>query len=273
MLAQTRQQPDREASRSLEIELLCLIARAKAGQQKLDESLATLEEAEKLLNEKNSGHKVSAQIRWLIERGRLYILQNTPARSRPLFSQAWVLAVNSGEDFFTVDIARMMAVIEPQKAQEEWIQKGIQIAEQSPQERPKRWLGSLYSTLAWKLYDLRQYEKAHETLQRSLSHFRKFGTEREIFVARWSVGRVLRQMNRTEDALTIQRALHAELGDNKAPDGRLYEELAECLHILKKNDEAQMYFELAFKELSKEQWVADSQPLKLKRLKTMGKVT
>jgi len=273
MLFEARQPPEKEGQRSQEIELLSLIGRSLAAQQKMEEALVCLEEAEKLLNEKNSGHKVSAQIRWLIERGRLYIQQNTPARSRPLFSQAWVLAVNSGEDFFTVDIARMMAVIEPQKAQEEWILKGIQIAEQSPQEKPKRWLGSLYSTYAWKLYDLRQYERAHETLQRSLSHFRKFGTEREIFVARWSVGRVLRQMNRTEDALTIHRALHAELGDTKSPDGRLYEELAECLHALKKSDEAQMYFELAFKELSKEQWVADSQPLKLKRLKTMGKVT
>ncbi len=271
-LATLRQDP-RPENMSREIELLCMIGRSETSQQKLVEALATLEEAEKLLTANSAGYKVSAQIRWLLERGRLFIQQNTPSRARPLFSQAWILAVNSGEDFFTVDIARMMAVIEPIKAQEEWILKGIQVAEQSPQEKPKRWLGGLFSTLAWKQFDLRQYEKAHENLQRSLSYFRKFGTDREVFVARWSVGRVLRQMERTEEALTIQRALHAELGPSATPDGRLYEELAECLLELKQSDEAVHYFALAFQELSKEQKVADNMPLKLKRLKTMGKVT
>lgn len=269
-LAECRALPERDLSH--EIELLAMVARAEAGQKKTKDALATLEVAEKLLADAQGGLKVAAQIRYLVERGRLFIDESTPARARPLFSQAWTLAVNSGEDFFTVDIARLMAGIEPQKSQEEWLLKAIQIAEQSPQDKARRWLGGLYAALAWKVYDLRQFERALEAHQRSLSHFRQRGSEHEVFVARWSVGRVLRQMGRVEEALVIQQSLLAEVGKEKASAGRLYEELAECLHAVKKLEEAQSYFAMAHEELSKDDWIPDGQPLQMKRLKTLGKV-
>lgn len=269
-LAECRALPEKDLSH--EIELLTMLARAEAGQKKTKEALVSLEEAEKLLAEGQGGYKVAAQIRYLVERGRLFIEESTPSRARPLFSQAWILAVNSGEDSFTVEIARLMAVIEPMKSQEEWLLKAIQIAEQSPQDKARRWLGGLYAALAWKVYDLRQFERALEAHQRSLSHFRQRGSEHEVFVARWSVGRVLRQLGRVDEALVIQRSLLAEIGKEKATAGRLYEELAECLLAVKKLEEAQGYFAMAHEELSKGDWVPDGQPLQIKRLKTLGKV-
>jgi len=261
-----------DADRSHLIELLTQVARAQGAQAQYNEARATLEEAGKLLEDDASTYRVSAKIRYLLERGRLYVLEKTPAQGRVLFSQAWTLAVNSGDDFFTVDVARMMASIVPQKEQEEWLLRAIQIAEASPQEKARRWLGSLYASLGWKLFDLRQYDNALATMQKSLSHFKAFGSEREVFVARWSAGKILRQMNRLEEALALQKSLLSQLGPSDAPDGRLFEEIAECLQALRQTDEAQMYFERAYKELSSEQWLTDNQPLKLKRLKDLGKV-
>lgn len=261
-----------EKNRFLLVELLTQIARAEGAQSKIPEARKTLDEAEKILNTEGAAYRVSAKIRWLLEQGRLFIAEKTPSRARVLFSQAWTLAVNSGEDYHTIDIAHMMAMIEPQKLQQEWILKAIQIAEDSPQANAKRWLGSLYASLGWKLFDLRQHEKALETFQKSLSYFKAKGTDREVFVAQWSIGKLLRKMNRTEEALTLQKSLLSELGISGATDGRLYEEIAECLHTLNKTADAQLYFELAHKELSSEQWVSDNQPLKLKRLKDLGKV-
>lgn len=254
------------------IEVLTQIARAEAAQGKLDDAGTTLASAEKLLLAEKPAFQTAAKIRWQLERGRLYILQKTPSQARALFGQAWALAVQAEEDFFTIDVAQMMAMIEPQKSQQEWILKGIQIAEESKQPKAKRWLGPLHASLAWKLYDLLQYESAERHFQKSLSYFQATGTEREIFVAKWSMGKLLRRMNRLEEALAMQKALLAELGAGGITDGRLYEEIAECLQALKQTDEAQGYFELAYHALSSEQWISDNQPLKLKRLKDLGRV-
>jgi tetratricopeptide (TPR) repeat protein len=182
------------------------------------------------------------------------------------------LSINSAEDYFAVEIAQLLAATEPQKAQQEWISRGIEIAENSPLPKSKRWLGGLYTSLGWKLYDLRQFESSLGAFQKALRHHKAQGTSREAFVAQWSIGKVLRATGKTEEALSIQKALLAELGIGGERDGRLYEELAECLQTLKRTTEAQLYFELAFRELSADEWIRDNQPVKLKRMKDLGKV-
>jgi tetratricopeptide (TPR) repeat protein len=254
------------------VELLIQIARTQTIQRKLSESRKNLEEAEKILNEDETLCQAPVKIRYLLEKGRLYMFEKTPSQSRIVFEKAYNLAKNSGEDHFVVEVAQMMAMIEPQKSQQDWIVRAIEIAEKSPQEKAKRWLGGLYASLGWKLYDLRRFDACLEIFQKSLSHLKIYGTDREVFVAKWSIGKVLRIMNQTEDALVIQKALLAELGIGGIRDGRLYEELAECLQTLERTTEAQLYFELAYRELSNDVWVADNQPLKLKRMKDLGKV-
>jgi tetratricopeptide (TPR) repeat protein len=265
----TSNQPD--SDRSSNIEILSLIARAESAQSRLSEAKATLQQAQRLLAEETP-LRISAKIRWLLESGRISILDKTPSQARIAFSEAFTLATNSGEDYLAVEVAQMIATVEPQKTQQEWILRAISIAEVSPQMEAKRWLGSLYTSLGWKLYDLRQYEKSLETFQKSLSHLKIHGSDREIFLAKWSAGKVLRTMNRTEEALAIQKSLLSELGIGGAKDGRLFEELAECLHTLKRESEAEIYFDLAYRELSNDEWVTDNQPVKLKRLKDLGKV-
>jgi tetratricopeptide (TPR) repeat protein len=259
------------SDRAFYIELLTMIAKARGILGNIAEANIAIDQAEKIFSEDRNTYRDSARIRWLLERGRLFVLAKTPAQARALFSQAWALAVNAGEDFFTVDIAQMMAKIEPKKLQQDWIDKAIQIAEDSPNKKTKSWLGGLYTTLGWQCFELRQYDKALLAFQKSLGHLRNSGTPREIFLARWSAGKVLRMMDRLDDALDIQRALEKELGSS-ASDGRLFEEIAECLQALNQNADARPYFELAYAALSRDEWVADNQPVKLKRLKDLGKV-
>jgi len=258
--------------RSFLIELLSLIGRSEAFQMKFSQAASSLEKAETLLNEQNSNYLVSARIRWLIEKGRFYILKKTPSQARGLFSEAWTLAINSGEDYFAVEIAQLMATSEPEKAQQEWIVRSLEIAENSSNQKTKEWLGGLYTGYGWKLFDLRQYEKSLEIFQKALQNFKARGPSRGAFVAQWAIGKTLRALGKTEEALSVQKALLAELGIGGVRDGRLYEELAECLQTLHRTTEAQLYFELAYRELSNEEWVKDNQSLKLKRLKDLGKV-
>lgn len=257
---------------SLWVLLLTWIARAEAHQKKFNDARGSLEKAQELFKEQEQPLPNSTRIRWLMERGRLHILEKTPSQARAFFSEAWTLALKSGEDHFAVEIAQWMAASEPQKAQQKWIDRAIEIAEGSSQDRCKQFLGVLYSTQGWKLYDLRQFEKSLEFFQKALGSFKERGMEREAFVARWSIGKVLRASGKTEEALVIQKALLSEVGIGGRRDGRLYEELAECLQTLKRTSEAQLYFELAYQELSNDEWVADNQPVQLKRLKDLGKV-
>lgn len=254
------------------IELYCLIARAEAVQGKFSQAHSSIDQAHALLESKQAVCSLSPKIRWLIERGRLHILEKTPSQARALLSEAWNLAIDSGEDYFTVEIAQLMAATEPQKTQQDWLTRAITIAENSPQQKSKFWLGGLYTSLGWKFYDLRQYENAIEAFRNALRHHQARGTQREAFFAQWAIGKVLRVQGKTEEALEIQKALLAELGIGGQREGRLYEELAECLQALRRTTEAQLYFELAYRELSEDAWVKDNQPQDLKRMKDLGKV-
>jgi tetratricopeptide (TPR) repeat protein len=255
------------------VEILIQIARTQSAQRKLTEARMSLNEAENLLKQfQGTALEVPLRIQWLLAKGRLYISDKTPSQARANFVDAWGLAEKSGHDHFVVEIALMMAVIEPQKAQQDWILKAIEVAEKSPQSKAKQWLGGLYESLAWKLFDLRQFEKALDVFRKSLRHLTEYGTPREIFVAKWSTGKILRAMHKPEEALVVLNELLVELQSSNTHDGRLYEELAECLQTLQRPDEAQPYFDLAYKELSNDQWVTDNQPVKLKRLKELGKI-
>ena len=258
------------------IERLIHHSRELALQGKFSEAHATLSEAEQLLQNQpdvDSGTpRGLVRIHWLLEKGRVYVLERTPSQARALFSEAWTLARAAGEDYFSVDAAQMMAEIEPQKQQQEWVHRALKIAESSTQDRVKQWLGSLYATLGWKLYDLRQFEKALEVFEKSLVHLKAEGNEKQIVDVKWSIGKVLRALQRIDEALVIQETLVTELRSRGVQDGRVYEELAECLHSLKRPLEAQNYFELAYRELSQDPWLKDNKPAQIKRLKDLGKV-
>jgi tetratricopeptide (TPR) repeat protein len=272
LLALLPEAKEKDADPRILIQLHSLISRAEAHLGKHPQARASLAHAEALLKESQEAVPAAVRIRFLIEEGRLHVLEKTPSRARRPFAEAWTLATGSGQDYLAVEVAQLLAATEPQKSQQEWITQAIEIAARSADPRAKLWLGGLYASLGWKLFDLRQFDRALETFQESLRRARESGTPRDSFVAQWSIGKVFRAQGRTEEALGVQKALLAELGIGGVRDGRLYEEVAECLQTLRQPDEARLYFELAYRELSSDAWAADNRPVDLKRLKAFGKV-
>lgn len=255
-----------------QIEIWCLIARSQAEQKNLTAARLSLKEGEKLLLENPGLATGTAKIRWLLESGRLNVLQKNPTHARAFLAEAWQLAMESKQDFFAIDVAQMMADLETPKMQQEWVLRAIKMAEDSSQEKSKRWLGSLYSTLGWKLADHLQFNKSLEFFEKALSNFRKLGSEHDVCLTQWSIGKILRKMNRLDEALDIQQSLLNAKKTPTFPMGRLYQELAECLQTLKRPSEAQPYYEMAFQSLQQDQWIQDNESEELQRLKTMGKV-
>jgi len=248
------------------IQLLTQLARTEGLQRKFEDAHRTLNEAEDLLKKADA----RTRIRYLLERGRVFNSSGQLAKARPFFLQAWEFANSPREDFYAIDAAHMMAIAEPQTSKMEWNLKALEIANASSETRARRWRGSLYNNIGWDYFESKEYDKALEAFKKALRAREEAEQFPEIRVARWCIAKTLRVLNRVNEALEIQEALLAEYERSKQQDGYVYEELAECLTALRRQDEAKKYFAKAYTELSKDIWLKEKEPGRLKRLKELS---
>jgi tetratricopeptide (TPR) repeat protein len=247
-------------------ELLTQIARAEAMQRKFQDALKTLDRVEKALPK--AEQRVS--VRYLLERGRVLSLSGKAREAQPRFQEAYKVALMFKMDLHAVDAAHMMAVAEPEKALE-WNLKALDLAEKSGDEKARKWRGILYNSVGWNYFDRRDYQEALFMLQKALEFSEQLGETLKIRTAKWSVAKVLRAIEHTEEALEMQRAIFEEYQAEGKRNGYVYEEIAECLLVLGQEQEAQEWFAAAFAELSKDPRVARDQN-RLNRLKELGQV-
>jgi tetratricopeptide (TPR) repeat protein len=109
--------------------------------------------------------------------------------------------------------------------------------------------------------------------EKSLNLREEKNDEEGIRIAKWTIARAYRSLGRIEEALQMQKELEQEFKqEGLGQTGYVFEELGECLLLLKKEAEAQEYFRLAYDLLSKDPWLVANEPDRLKRLKELGKV-
>ena len=248
-------------------QLLTQIARTEGLQRKFQDAHKTLNTVRLLLTDE----LIVAKVRYLLERGRVYNSSNHPDKAKPLFLEAWEFASRNNEDFYAIDAIHMLQIAEPPDKQLEWANKAMELAEKSKDKRAKNWLGSLYNNTGWTYHDLGQYDKALELFEKSLRWREEKNDEKGIRIAKWTIARTYRSLRRIDEALEIQRALEKEIIEKGLDtDGYVYEELGECLLLLKKDKEAGKYFKIAYDMLSKDKWLQANQPKRLERLKELG---
>lgn len=245
-------------------QLLTQIARTQGLQGQFEAAHQTLNTVQNMLTPEPS----RAGIRYGLERGRVFNSSGDKDSARPLFVQAWEDALKAGEDFYAIDAAHMIAIVEPPEAQMEWNLKAVAIAEKTMDERARNWLGSLYNNIGWTYHDAGQYADALATFEKALAYREKQGKADNIRIAKWCIARTLRSLNRIDEALAIQRELLEAMGGDN-PDGYVYEELGECLS-LRGDDAAKTYFRLAYKALSQDSYLVKNEPARLERLKQSG---
>jgi tetratricopeptide (TPR) repeat protein len=217
-------------------EILTQIARTQGLQGKFAEAHATLNEAERLTKE------ARVKVRCLLERGRVYNSANQRDKARPFFLEAYELAASINDDFYTIDAAHMMAIVEPLEQQIAWHEKALGLCETTSDERAKKWLGSIMNNTAWTYHDLGRYQEALGTFQKALTWHAANGEPDKVRIAKWSMARALRSLQRYQEALDMQRKLLKECEENFIQDGYVHEELGECLLALNQPDEAKQYF-------------------------------
>jgi len=250
-------------------ELLTQLARTQSLQRKFDDAHEILNDAAQVIKGKNMP---VAEIRYLLERGRTFNSANEKEKSITLFKEAYNKALAHNEDFYAIDAAHMLGIAEKPEDQLYWNIKAMELAEKSTETRAKKWLGSLYNNIGWTYHDLKDYLKALSLFEKSLSWRINQKDERGVFIAKWTIGRACRSLDRIDEAIKIQNELLDEMRQKKLnPSGFVFEELAECLLIKNKNNEAKKYFNKAYEILSKDIWLKANEPARLERLNQLGK--
>ena len=144
-------------------------------------------------------------------------------------------------------------------------------AEASTDEQARGWRGSLYNNQGWTYHDQGDYERALECFQKALKWQQEHGTARNIGIARWCVGRTLRSMQHTTEALALQQELLADWErSGEEQDGYIFEEIGECLFVLGRAAESLPYFAQAYALLSQDPWLVAHEKERLERLKQLG---
>ena len=261
--------PDIEASGDLPsaVELLTQIARALGLQRRFDEAHNVLDTVDDVL----TPDMLRARVRYLLERGRIFNSSGMPDDARPYFEQAFELALEVDEDFYAVDAAHMMAIIESGSAALGWNLEAIRLAQSSRFLRTQEWLGSLLNNTGWAYHDQGNYIAALSTFRQALAWQQSHGDSDDIRVAQWSVARALRSLGQFDEALDMQQALMSIYG-GEDPSGFTEEEIGECLFALGRADEAAPYFARAHAVLSQNPWLAANESARLERLRELSRL-
>lgn len=249
-------------------QLLTQIARCEGLQMKFDAASKTLHEAETLITKEMH----VARVRLLLERGRVLNSSKQREAAIPLFESAWDLAREAGADGYAVDAAHMLGIVEAGDSSMAWNRKAMAHAEQSSDPKARKWLGSLYNNLGWTYHDRKDYGTALDLFQKALAVRKEAGDRGPILVAEWCVARALRSLNRTEEALAMQRALLEQHRAAGTKDGFVQEEIAECLLALDRTEEARPHFSAAHELLTEDAWLQRDEPERLERLRRLGGV-
>jgi tetratricopeptide (TPR) repeat protein len=258
---------ERSGDASYQAQLLTQIARAEGLQAKFDQANATLDQVEKLLTQ----DLALGRVRYLLERGRVLNSSGQPRQAKPVFEQAWALGSAEHFDFYAIDAAHMMAIVEPAAAaQQRWNERALEVAERSADDLARGWRASLYNNLGWTYFEQKEYEKALTVFEKAVKLREENGKPRELRIARYCVAKTLRVQGKIADATATNRELIRQAEDAGEPDGYFFEELAECLLAAGKSAEARPAFSRAWDVLSKDRWLARSEPARLERLKRLS---
>jgi tetratricopeptide (TPR) repeat protein len=207
-----------------------------------------------------------------IERGRVLNSSGAAADAMPYFELAYDLATQAAAPGLAVDALHMCAIaagsVDGSEASAQWNSRAIAEAEGSDHPAARRWLGSLLNNHGWDRHDAGDYDEALALFRRALAAREEQGKEPEVTIAKWTVARALRSLERYEEALAIQDAIVDT--PEGAVDGFVHEERAECLLALGRGGEARPAFARAYKLLSAYDWLTETEPDRLTRLRDLS---
>jgi len=249
------------------IELWTQIARTQSLQRKFDEAHKILDKAMKMIGPAH----IRPRIRYMLERGRTYNSSKVYDKAEEIFEAAYQQSAKYGEDEYTIDAAHMLGIVKKGAESLKWNEIAMKHAEETKDENAKGWLGSLYNNIGWYYHNMEEYDKAMQLFEKQVQFYTERNSKPTLAIAKWCVARCLRSMGKVEEALSAQLELKDWMEkEGMERDGYNSEEIAECLLLLGKEDEAKPYFKKAYEVLSQDIWLEANEKDRLERLKQLG---
>jgi tetratricopeptide (TPR) repeat protein len=210
-----------EATDEGRAEVLAELARVQGLRGDFDAGERLVDEAAALASDSGV-----ASSRIDLERGRLRRSSGNREAALPLFESAFASASGLREWFIAADAAHMVALVaRGREGLVEWTQRGIALAEEH--EEAAYWAGPLLNNLGWEYYDAGDFEPALDAFERALAAREREPEKQEpIAIARYAVGKALRALGRTGEAIPLLESAVAWAAGAGAPDGWFHEELA-----------------------------------------------
>lgn len=235
-----RDQLARETTDQGRAEVLTQLARVRGLHGDFDAGERLIEEAEATAGD---GQIALAYVE--LERGRLRRSSGNVEASLPLFESAFARSLEALHYFIAVDAAHMAALASPDREGiVAWTERGVELAESHASAR--YWLGPLLNNLGWEYYEASDYELALDAFQRALAAREADPESRApIEIARYAVGKTLRALGRSAEAVPLLQQATTWPIESGAPDGWFHEELAEEYAAVGRDDEVHEHARLA----------------------------
>ena len=239
--ARLREQLERETTDPGRAEVLTQLARVEGLRDRFADGDRLIEQAQGV-----AGDDPAALARIALEQGRLRRSSGDPESARPLFDAAFRTAQDAGQTFIAADSAHMAALVAPDlDGFVEWTDRGVELAE-ADAEGSGYWLGPLYNNLGWAYYDTGAFEEAVEAFRRQVvARELDPGPGQALEIARYALGKALRALGRSAEAVPVLEGAVAWAESEGAPDGWFHEELAEEYAALGRDEEATQQARLA----------------------------
>lgn len=208
------------------LETATQIARALGLQRRFDEADRVLDTVKAGLE----GQPTRVRVRYLLERGRRDNSSGQRKEALGWFEQALAASADDrlpGAAYYRVDALHMLAIAAPPERQLDWNLQALAAADAAPDARTRGWRGSLLHNLGWTMHERGDYAAALAYWEKALAAREAAHDVARTRIARWTVARGLRSLGRLDEAEAIQRRLVDEFAAAHAPDGYVFEELAE----------------------------------------------
>ena len=213
------------------------------------------------------------RVRYLLEHGRRDNSSGNAARAFAWFEQALAASVDDtlpGADFYRVDALHMLALAAPVSRRVAWNLKALAAADASQDPRTRGWRASLLHNLGFAMHERGNDEAALAYWQQALSAREAAHDVERTRIARWTVARGLRALGRLEEAEAIQRRLADEFAAANAPDGDVFEELAEIAFARGDHDAARAWAAKALALLDDDVDLRTDEPGRRARLEALA---
>jgi tetratricopeptide (TPR) repeat protein len=248
------------------------IARALGLQRRFAETDHTLDTVKRTL----ARQPARVRVRYLLERGRRDNSSGSKSKAIAWFEQALTASADDtlpGADFYRVDALHMLAIAAPPARQLALNLRALATADAAQDARTRSWRASLLNNLGWTMHERGDYAAALVYWQDARAAFEAKHDLVGTRIARWTVARGMRSLGRLDEAEAIQHHLADELQAANAPDGYVFEELAEIALARGDRAAAQPWAAKALALLSRDANLRAREPARLARLADLARTS